>query len=128
MYKDNVISSFYFIIIIILTNFTWILTEKRKELLESVESIPEFGKRSKSQLIEMAMDEFVLKHGKSNNPQTQITLFKDNMVNAIPSIYETDATMWNKFYSKINKKDYDELDNLLMWILARHNKEGKRFR
>ena len=110
-----------------MSNFTWIVTKKREQLLSALESIPEFGKKSKSLLMEMAMDEFILKHGKSNNPQTTISLFEDQMVKAIPSIYEYSASPWDKFYSLLNEEEYEELGKQLMWIMTRHNKEGKRF-
>ena len=111
-----------------MTTFTWIVTEKRKQLLKAVESIPEFGKKSKSLLMEMAMEEFILKHGKSQNPQTTIPLFQDEMVKAIPSIYEYDARIWDKFYPLLNKKEYDILGTQITWIFNRHNQELSRFK
>ena len=51
-----------------MTSFQWSITAKRKSLLERLEQIPEYGKRSKSEIIEIALEDFILKHGNSNNP------------------------------------------------------------
>jgi len=104
-----------------MSNFCWIITEKRKNQFDALEKIPEYGKKSKAELLEMALDEFILKHGNSQNPQTRITLFEDNMVKAIPNIYETNRSTWVKFYSMLTPEDYDHLDQQFNWLLTIHN-------
>jgi len=104
-----------------MTSFQWSITEKRKVLLEKLEEIPEYGKRSKSEIIELALEDFILKHGRSNNPQTQIEKFQDTIVKAIPGIY-SDRKDFEKFYKLIkSKKDYQDLDEKLNMILEIHN-------
>ena len=72
--------------------------------------MPEAGRKPKSELLEIALEEFILRHGKSNNPQTQMDLFQDNMVKAIPNIY-SDSKAFEKFYRLIKtKEEYQELD------------------
>ena len=96
------------------------LNPKREKLLKELEQIPEYGKRSKSELTEMAWEEFILKHGKSNNPQTKITLFDSPLIKAIPTIY-ANRKDFEKFYKLLNIKEYQELDEKLNMILEIHN-------
>jgi len=111
----------------IMSNFLWVKTTKRQALLDSLETIPEIGRKSKSELLEMALEEFVKKHGKSNNPQTQLQMFDKESILAIPNIYR-DSKDWNKFYKNIkSKKDYRELDRALNMINAIHNRKLKEF-
>lgn len=103
-----------------MTSFQWSVTAKRKELLDKLEEIPEFGKRSKSEIIEMALEDFILKHGKSNNPQSKITLFQSPLIKAIPTIYAKKAD-FEIFYNLLNKEEYKELDERLNMIMDVHN-------
>lgn len=108
-----------------MTSFQWSITASRKLLLEKLEEIPEFGKKSKSEILEFALEEFILRHGKSNNPQTQMDLFQDNVVKAIPNIY-SDSKAFEKFYRLIKtKEEYKELDRHLNIILDIHNRHIK---
>ena len=70
-----------------MTSFQWSITASRKALLDQLEKIPEFGKKSKSAILELALQDFILKHGSSNNPQTKIEIFQSEMIKAIPTIY-----------------------------------------
>ncbi len=104
-----------------MTSFQWSITEKRKVLLEKLEEIPEYGKRSKSEIIELALEDFILKHGKSNNPQTQIEKFQNTIIKAIPGIY-SERKDFEEFYKLIkSKKEYNDLDEKLNMILEIHN-------
>lgn len=97
------------------------LNPKREELFRKLTEIPEAGRKSKSELVEMALEEFILKHGKSNNPQTQIDLFQDNMIKAIPHLY-SDVKEFRKFYKLIKTKDeYQRLDEQINMLLKVHN-------
>jgi len=108
-----------------MSNFLWVLTDKRKQLFEKLLEMPEAGRKPKSELLEMALEEFILRHAKSNNPQTQMDLFQDNMVKAIPSIY-SNSKAFEKFYRLIKtKEEYQELDRHLNIILDIHNRNIK---
>ena len=109
-----------------MSNFLWVKTEKRAKMLEDLEDIPEIGKKSKSELIEMALEEFLKKHQQSNNPQMKMDLFNKNIrAVSIPHLYENDAKIWEKFYNHITKKDFKELDKNLNWLNDYHNKMEK---
>jgi len=102
--------------------FQMSLNAKREELFRKLTEIPEAGRKSKS---EMALEEFILRHGKSNNPQTQMDIFQNNLTNGIPHIY-AGSQAFNKFYRLIKtKEDYDNLDRNLNIILDIHNKKGR---
>lgn len=107
-----------------MTSFQWSITAKRKVLLEKLEEIPEYGKRSKSEIIELALEDFILKHGKSNNPQSKITLFQSQLIKAIPTIY-ANRLDFEKFYNLLSNEEYQELDEKLNMILEIHNRNGK---
>jgi len=107
-----------------MTSFQWSITASRKALLEKLEEIPEFGKRSKSEIIELALADFILKHGNSNNPQTKIELFQSELIKAIPTIYAKRKD-FEKFYKLLNKEEYKELDSKINMILEIHNRNIK---
>ena len=78
-------------------------------------------------IIEDGIDDYLKKHLKSNNPQTQIEQFDKENILAIPNAYAS-AKTWDKFYHLMkSKKDYDELDNKLNMILAKHSKKLRDF-
>lgn len=70
---------------------------------------------------------YVKLHSKSQNPQTEITLFETGLENAIPNLYR-DKKTWKKFFDLIKKKDeFKEIDKQLNMILSLHNKKDKEF-
>ena len=108
-----------------MSNFLWVLTDKRKQLFEKLLEMPEAGRKPKSELLEMALEEFILKHAKSNNPQTQMDLFQDNMIKAIPNLY-SDVKEFKKFYKLIKtKEEYQRLDDQINMVLKVHNENIK---
>jgi hypothetical protein len=110
-----------------MSNFLWVKTEKRQSLLDSLDSIPEIGKKSKSVILELALEEFVKKHAVSNNPQTTIMQFDKESILAVPNIYR-DSKSWKKFYKNVKtKKEYKEIDKALNMILNIHNRKNKEF-
>jgi len=111
-----------------MTNVIWYVNEKRQKLLDALMEIPEYGRRKRSEIIEQALREFVEKHSKSNNPQTQIEMFDRETVNRVPHIYREESS-WKTFYKLIKKKEeYKEVDKQLSMILRLHNKKLKEFR
>lgn len=112
-----------------MSNYLWVKNAKRQALLDTAVEIPEFSKKKISEILELALEEFVKKHGKSNNPQTSMMQFNKEGILAIPNIYEAidNPKMWEKFYSNIkSKKEFKELDEALNQILRMHNKTDKK--
>lgn len=110
-----------------MSNFLWVKTAKRQALLDALEKIPEIGRKSKSELLEWALEDFVKRHTKSNNPQTQIEMFDKESILAVPNIYREESD-WLKFYKNMKaKKDYQEVDKALNMILTIHNRNTKKF-
>lgn len=97
------------------------LNPKREELFRKLTEIPEIGRKSKSELVEMALEEFILRHGKSNNPQTKISIYQSKLIKAIPQIYANKKD-FQIFYNLLNKEEYEELDEKLNMILEIHNR------
>lgn len=113
-----------------MTSFQWVKTPKRQKLLDALDEIPEIGRKSKSEIIEWALEDFVKKHQKSNNPQTQIGMYDKESILAVPNIYEATDNIdsWKKFYNKIKRKeDYREVDIALNTIMGLHNKKFREF-
>ena len=78
-------------------------------------------------ILDEGIDEYLKKHLKSNNPQTELSQFDKESILAIPNLYR-DAKTWKKFYSLIKRKeDFKEVDKALNMILNIHNKEYKKF-
>ena len=78
-------------------------------------------------ILEGQIDEYLKKHLKSNNPQTELSQFDKESILAIPNLYR-DAKTWDKFYSLVkSKKDYQELDKALNMINQIHNRKLKEF-
>lgn len=108
-----------------MANFLWVKTTRREELLKALDDIPEIGRKSKSAILEMALEEFVLKHQKSNNPQTQMELFGSKYERAIPNVYHDDEP-WQEFYDKLNNvDDFNHLAKKLDRIIKMHTRKGR---
>jgi len=103
-----------------MSNYQWYLNKKREELIKQLDSIPEYSKKGLAETLELALQEFILKHGKSNNPQCKIELFSNQHAKAIPNIYEEDYDIWEKFYKNLNKIEYEQLTNRLSDIVKIH--------
>lgn len=113
-------------------NFLWVKTKEREKLLKAAKKIPEFGKMTQSDILEWALRELVKKHGKSNNPQTQIDLFQNPEALAIPNIYADDEAFINFFNKLSDANDFAEIDKQLQMISRasasiryQKNEEGK---
>lgn len=103
-----------------MTIFQMSLNPKREDLLKKLEEIPEFGKKSKSELVEMAIEEFLKHHLKSYNPQTILPMYNKEAVSAIPNIYEEDLDTWIKFYKMLDDKDYEDLTQRIEFLNRMH--------
>jgi len=99
--------------------------KSKDELIEEVEKIARKEGEYFSDIVMQLLEDYVKKHGKSQNPQTEITLFETGLEFAIPNLYRS-KEIWQKFYNLIKKKsDFKELDNQLNMILNIHNKKDK---
>ena len=111
-----------------MTAIIWYVNAERQKLLDKLTDIPEYGRRKRSEIIEMAIREFIEKHGQSNNPQSQLAMFDKNTINGVPHIYRN-FEAWKKFYELIKKQDdYREVDKQLNMILSLHEKKFKEFK
>jgi len=78
-----------------------------------------------SDIVMEQLEKYVLEHSKSNNPQTEITLFETGLEFAIPNLYREESD-WEKFYHLIKKRsDYEVLDKQINMINKLHNKKYK---
>jgi len=79
-----------------------------------------------SDIIIQGLEKYWLEHGKSQNPQTEITLFKTGLEYAIPNLYK-DEKDWSKFYQLIMKReDFTKIDSQLNMVLRLHNKRDRQ--
>ena len=98
-----------------------------KEKLHQLKLLAVKERTTIKNIIEDGIDDYLKKHLKSNNPQTQIEQFDKESVLAIPNAYASPKA-WDKFYNLMKSKDdYDELDKQLEMILSKHNKKLKEF-
>jgi len=96
-------------------------------IIEKVEKIARREGTYFSDIVIELLQDYVKKHSKSQNPQTEITLFETGLENAIPNMYR-DQTTWQKFYNLIKKREeFKELDKQLNMILNIHNRKDKEF-
>jgi len=84
------------------------MTEKRLALFKGLEVIPEYGKKSKSELVELALEEFLTKHMKSDNPQTVLEHYDRIERTAIPNLFEAQdrPDIWIKYFTSMNKDSH----------------------
>jgi len=108
-----------------MSNFIWNKTPYRQKLLDCLEDIPEIGKKNKSEILEMALTEFVERHLKSQNPQTTL----DSGVKAIPQLYEIldHPEMFKKYYKLLDADDINHMAKAIQTLTAFHMKEKRRF-
>ena len=84
--------------------------KSKDELIEKVEAIARREGTYFSDIVVELLQNYVKKHDKSQNPQTEITLFETGLENAIPNLYRAKLA-WQKFYNLIKKRDeYKELE------------------
>jgi|APSaa5957512535_1039671.scaffolds.fasta_scaffold142157_2 metal-responsive CopG/Arc/MetJ family transcriptional regulator len=111
-----------------MTNVIWYVNARRQALLDAMEDIPEYGRRKRSEIIEMALKEFIEKHAKSNNPQSQLEHFDNETIRCVPNVYR-DEEEWKKFYNLMKSEaDYKELDEKINMINNLHSRKFKEFR
>jgi len=103
-----------------MASFQWALNHKRELLLKELEKIPEYARSSKSAMVELALEEFLLHHLESKNPQTVMDQYDTDLVTAVPNVYEKNVDTWIKFYQRLNDKDYEYLTERLQFMNRMH--------
>ena len=95
-----------------MANFQWYLTDKRKQLLSEIETMPDFAKKSHSEIIEMALEEFFKIHGKGN-PSFKLDFWTDNPeFIAIPALL-AEKSQRNKWIElQAQKRNYTDLKTI----------------
>ena len=74
----------------------------------------------KEVLTEMC-DDYLKKHGESNNPQSTIEQFNKPVINAVPNLYNRDG--WLTFFDNLKKeKDYQEVVDCVNFVVNQCNK------
>jgi len=104
--------------------------KSKDELIENIDESARREGLTFSDIVLESLDRWWLEHGKSQNPQTRITLFETGLENAIPNLYEIakHPEKLKKFYNLIKRKeDYQELDRGINLLLNYHNRQLKRF-
>lgn len=99
-------------------------------IIEEVEIIARREGVSFSEVIVSQLKDYVKEHSKSQNPQTEITLFETGIENAIPNLYHIikNPKILDKFYKLIKKfEDFKEIDEGLNIWMNKHNKKFKEF-
>lgn len=74
------------IVCIYMSNYQWYLTDKRKQLLEEIEKIPDYGKKSHAEILEIALEEFYKVHAKGNPTHTLENWTQNPEFIAIPAL------------------------------------------
>lgn len=95
------------------------------EMIIEVESIARREGTYFSDIVVDLLKNYVKEHSKSQNPQTEITLFETGVESAIPNVYAKDEA-WEKFYNLLKKRlDFKKVDEQLNMILRLHNRRDK---
>lgn len=102
--------------------------KSKDELMEEIDKIARREGVFFSDIVIECLEDYCKKHGKSQNPQTEITLFETGLESAIPNLYQVNEDNVKSFYNKIKKKDeYKFLDEKLNIFLRFHNKKLGEF-
>lgn len=102
---------------------TYYLANEDFALQEKIEDIAAKERVNLSNVIVDAMKEYVEKHG-DGNPVYSLDHFQDPNFKICPAIFRN-LVVWKKYYSKISKQAYREIDSQLNMILTVHDKKLK---
>ena len=104
---------------------TYYLSDDDIETQGKFEELAYKERTSVSKLYCMAMQEYLKKHV-DGNPVFTLDQFSDKSFKAVPSVFR-DSLTWKNYYSKLDKKQYDEINYQFQMILSIHNKKLKEF-
>ena len=100
---------------------TYYLSDADIPIQEEFEELAHKERTSVSDLYRNAMQEYLQKHG-DGNPVYTLDQFNDESMKAVPAVFRNSET-WNGYYSKLDHKQYKEIDQQLLMILNIHNKK-----
>jgi len=100
---------------------TYYLSDSDIEIQEKFEDLAYKERTSVSNLYREAIQEYLKKH-EDGNPVYTLDQFNDELFKAVPAVFRNSDT-WNNYYSKLDNKQYKEIDNQFQMILSIHNKK-----
>lgn len=98
----------------ILVSYQWYINHRRDKLLKAVKKLPD-GKGDFSLILEEALQDWLFKHGKSQNPQTEITSFQDEKFQALPHIL-SGREQWIPLINSLDDKRFKEVESAVATI------------
>jgi len=104
---------------------TYYLSDDDIEIQGKFEDLAYKERTSVSKLYCIAMQEYLKKHG-DGNPAYTLDQFSDKSFKAVPAVFR-DRQTWKNYYSKLDKKQYDEINWQFQMILSEHDKKLKDY-
>ena len=104
---------------------TYYLSDSDIQAQEDFEDLAHRERASVSELYRNAIHEYLQKHG-DGNPVYTLDQFNDESMKAVPAVFRN-SEVWNGYYSKLDQKQYKEMDQQLLMILNIHNKKLKDY-
>lgn len=100
------------IVCMYMSNYQWYLTDKRKQLLDEIEKIPDFGKKSHAEILEIALEEFYKVHAKGNPSFKLDNWTEDPQFIAIPALLAPKEQRNKWIENQAQKKNWQDLKNI----------------
>ena len=104
---------------------TYYLSDDDIEIQGEFEDLAYKERISTSKLYCIAMQEYLKKHS-DGNPAYTLDQFNDESFKAVPAVFR-DRKNWENYYSKLDKKQYNEIDWQFQMILSIHDKKLKDY-
>ena len=104
---------------------TYYLSDSDIDTQEKFEELAHKERTSVSDLYRSAIQEYLEKHG-DGNPVYTLDQFNDESFKAVPAVFRN-SEAWNNYYSKLDKKQYREIDQQWQMILTIHNKKLREY-
>lgn len=102
-------------------NYQWYMTGSRQELLKKLKELPDYSEKDVSELLEMAIQEFVKNHAKGN-PAFQLDAFQDPAFKAFPTL----GADPEKYFQESDAVEVSEVRARLdVWKLAVARRESR---
>jgi len=104
--------------------------KSKDDLIEEVDQLARKEGLTFSDVVLQGIERFWKEHGKSQNPQTEITLFETGLENAMPNLYKIieHPELLDKFYSLMkSQEEYRHLDEAINILNNKHNKKLSDF-
>ena len=104
---------------------TYYLSDSDIVVQDKFEDLAYKERTSVSSLYRDAIQEYLQKHG-DGNPVYTLDQFNDESMKAVPAVFRNNE-VWTGYYSKLDQKQYKEIDQQLLMILNIHNKKLKDY-